>query len=420
MSGSLPMLAAIAASAGAIAIVLFRASPRSAFVLWTAVLFLVPIWVGVTVGFFWAAITLVTIAAIAANLRDLRLVPLDGLVAAFALIVVVLFVLRLSALSPTVIALLEWVVPYAWGRIVLARVPGPFVVRALATAGTVVAALAIVEFATSVNVFSTLPGPGPAATWAGLQPRGPFIRAEGAFGHSIALGAALAMCAPFVLASRWRTPVLLVALAIVASATVVTFSRIGILTLATSIALGVALLPGLARRVRWGVALGGLAAAAAVLPFLIDVFAEAGDEAGGSAEYRGGLLSLLSEVQLVGSAGDWSGRVVDGEYLGTYARSVDNTLLVIGVRFGWVPMLLVIGIFLGVVILLLRRGASPASIAVVAQIPALLAVALITQFGMLLWFLVGLAASWDAQAHGPRERAGLVSAAPARAHGAAP
>lgn len=396
MSESLLVLAALALCAGAVMLFVFRASPRATFVVWVLVLFLVPIWVGVTVGFFWAAITLVSLAAIASNAADLRLTVVDGLVAAFALLLLILFALQLATLSTTVIALLQWVVPYVWGRMVLTRVPTLFVTRTIAVVGTAAACLAIIEFVTGWNPFVLVPGPGPFAEWSGLQQRAGFARAEGAFGHSIALGASLAMASAFVLASRWRTPVMLLSLAAVLAAIVVTFSRIGLVTAGLTLALCVMAMPHIGRAARWAIVGGGALAIALVVPFLGAVFTDAGDEAGGSADYRGALLSLVSEVRVLGSAGDWQGRIEGGVYLGTFANSVDNTLLLIALRFGWVPLLLVGAVLVALVLGVVRGRTNPASIAVVCQIPALFAVALITQFGSFLWCLIGLSVAWSA------------------------
>lgn len=396
MSDSLLVLAPLALCASGVALFVFRASPRTTLVVWMLVLFLVPIWIGVSVGFFWAAITLISLAAIASNYADLRLTVVDGLVAAFALLLLVLFALQLATLSTTVIALLQWLVPYAWGRMVLARVPALFVTRTIAAAATAAACLALVELATGWNPFVLIPGPGPYAEWSGLQPRAGFVRAEGAFGHSIALGSSLAMASAFVLASRWRAPVMLLSLAAVVGAVVATFSRIGLVTAGLTIAVCIVAMPHIGRAARWAVIGGGAVAAALIVPFLGDVFTDAGDEAGGSADYRGALFSLVSEVRLLGSAGDWQGTIADGVYLGTFARSVDNTFLLIALRFGWVPLLLVVAVLLALALGVLRGRANPASIAVACQIPALFAVALITQFGSFLWFLIGLAVAWSA------------------------
>lgn len=395
MSGSLLVLGPLALCAAGVMLFVFRASPRTTFVAWAIVLFLVPIWIGAAVGFFWAAITLITLAALASNYADVRLTVADAFVAAFALLVLILFALQLATLSNTVVAILQWVVPYAWGRMVLARVPALFATRTIATVATVAACLAIVEFATGTNAFVLVPGPGPFAEWSGLQARSEFVRAEGAFGHSIALGASLAMASAFVLATRWSTLAIVLSLATVVGAIVVTFSRIGLVTVALTLAVSIVAMPALSRAARWAVALGGAAAIAIVVPFLGDVFSDAGDEAGGSADYRTGLLSLVSEVRMLGSAGDWHGRIEGGVYLGTFADSVDNTMLLIALRFGWVPVVLVCAVLVALVVGLLRGRANPATIAVVCQVPTLFAVALITQFGPFLWFLIGLAVAWS-------------------------
>ncbi|MGY3126530.1 hypothetical protein ACVWW9_000029 [Agrococcus sp. UYP33] len=396
MSDSLLVLAPLALCAGGVALFVFRASPRATFVMWAFVLFLVPIWIGVTVGFFWAAITLVTLAAIASNFADVRLTVADAFVATFGLLVLILFALQLATLSHTVIAILQWVVPYVWGRMVLARVPALFVTRTIAAFATVAAVLAVIEFSTGSNLFVLIPGSGPFAEWSGLQPRSDFLRAEGAFGHAIALGASLAMASAFVLGTRWPAPVIVLSLAVIVGAVVASFSRIGLVTVALTIAVSLIVMPGIRRTARWWVAVGGVAALAILVPFLGDVFSDAGEEAGGSADYRSGLFTLVSEVQLFGNAGDWQGRIEGGVYLGTFARSVDNTMLLIALRFGWVPVLLVSALLVVLVLNLLRGRTNPATIAVVCQLPALFAVALITQFGSFLWFLAGLAVAWSA------------------------
>lgn len=398
MSGTSLLLAAIAAGVGVIGILLFRASPRLTFVAWAVVLFFVPVWIGVNVGFFWSAITLLTLAAVLTNLSDIRLNGVDLIVAIFTLMATMQFALKMTGLSATVIALLEWVLPYLWGRLVLSRVSRDFVTSVLAVAATVAAVVGLLEFASGTNFFVTLPAMGTDlfASWGGLQIRADRLRVEGAWGHSIAMGAAFAMSSAFVVAARWPVVVRLVALGVLTAATVATISRIGMLTLAFTVALCVLLLPGLDRAMRWSVAVLAAVAALIIIPFIGTVFVEAGDEAGGSADYRSGLFSLVSQVRIFGSAGDWSGLTVGGEYLGAYAKSVDNAFLVFALRFGWVPSLLLIAVLVIAGAQILRRGkASPPAIAVASQLPAIFAVALITQAGTYLWFLAGLAVAWS-------------------------
>lgn len=398
MTGSALLIAAIAAGVGIIGILLFRASPRVTFVVWTVVLFFVPVWIGVNVGFFWSAITLLTLVAVLTNLSDIRLNSIDLIMGVFTLMAVVQFALKMTGISPTVIALLEWVLPYVWGRLVLSRVSRDFVTSVLALAATVAAVVGLLEFASGTNIFVTLPAMGADlfASWGGLQIRADRLRVEGAWGHSIAMGAAFAMSSAFVVAAKWPVLVRLVALGALTAATVATISRIGMLTLAFTVALSVLLLPGLDRAMRWSVAALAVVAALIIIPFVGGVFLEAGDEAGGSADYRSGLFSLVSQVQIFGSAGDWSGLTVGGEYLGVYAKSVDNAFLVFALRFGWVPSLLLIAALVFAAAQILRPGrASPPAIAVASQLPAIFAVALITQAGTYLWFLAGLAVTWS-------------------------
>lgn len=400
MNGSTLLLAAIAAGVGVIGILLFRASPRLTFAAWAVVLFFVPVWIGVNVGFFWSAITLLTLVAVLTNLSDIRLNGIDLLMGVFVLMAATQFALKMTGLSPTVIALLEWVLPYLWGRLVLARVKRDDITSVLAVVATVAGVLGLLEFASGTNFFVTLPAMGADlyATWGPLQVRADRLRVEGAWGHSIALGAAFAMSSAFIVAAKWPVVIRLIALGLITAATVTTISRIGMLTLAFTVVLSALLLPGLDRAMRWSVAALAVVASLLIIPFVGEVFLEAGDEAGGSADYRSGLFSLVSQVQLFGSAGDWSGLTVGGQYLGAYAKSVDNAFLVFALRFGWIPSLLLTAALVLAAAWILRPGkASPPAIAVASQLPAIFAVALITQAGSYLWFLAGLAVSWAQQ-----------------------
>ena len=394
-----------------VALALFRAAPRLAFVTWCIALFFVPVWVGVNAGFFWGVVTIVTCGAILANWRMLKLVIVDGLVTVFAVLCVVLYALDAASLSSTVTAVLEWIVPYIWGRIVLARVSADFLTQAIAGMATAAAVLALIEFVTSTNVFVLIPGNTYLAeVWGPLQLRSDFIRVEGAFGHSIALGGALAMSAAFVLATRWSGLTKVIAVSLIGVAVVLTFSRIGVIVLVLVLVLSVLTLPQMTIKAKIAVGAGGLVAAATVVPFLSDVFLSAGDEAAGSADYRTTLLTLLPRVPLIGSAGEWDSIISSSDFAGRLVNSVDNAFLVIALRFGWIPMLLLLATCVIVGLAAFRPGdGNPAAIAVAAQLPALFGVALITQFGMLFWFFVGLAVSWNGRPQAAEEEAGLLS-----------
>ena len=405
------LLALGALSAAVTVTIVCWISPRATMILWTIALFFVPVWVGANLGIFWSAITVLTFLAIIVQGRRFKPHPIDAFVLIFLVLASVLLGLGLVELSPYVTALSEWLLPYLWGRIVLECVPASFVIKCIATAATIVAVLAIVEFVTSVNFFVLIPGTGIVHTmWSTLQARSEFIRAEGAFGHSIALGAAMAMSAAFVLAAPWRTFFKVSALALLGVATVVTFSRIGLVTFALTVALSLLLLREMKARARWVIALVLVIAVAVVVPFIADVFLDAGQEAGGSADYRTDLFVLRSQVQWLGGAGDWKSLIVGDDYLGYFARSIDNAVMLALLQFGYLPTAVLFASYLSTVVLVLRPGRmNAAGIAIIAQLPSLWVVALITQYGMMLWFCIGLALTWAVKAQQQRDRQGTAT-----------
>lgn len=410
------LLAVAAGAAVIIAIISCRAWPSAAFVAWVLVLFFVPVWVGVTVGAFWAAVTLMTLLMIAVNWSAVPLRVADLWIAAFVVVSVSLFALGSVTLSAMTIALLEWIVPYIWGRIVLARVGKRVIVRTIAIVAVVAAALTILEFALHFNPFVLIPGSGEAyTTWRPLQQRGGVMRAEGAFGHSIALGASLAMSTAFVVATRWRLVPMLLSVTVIGVATVVTFSRAALITLVVTLVLAVFFLPGVSARIRAGFVAAAVVAFVSVSPLLDSVFGDAGSDLEVSGDYRSDLVVLLDQVRLIGNAGDWTTRVSGDDYLGYFARSVDNALLVLLLRFGWIPTGLLVAALLCAALTVVRRTTrNPPGIAVVGQLPSLVVVALITQYGMFLWFCVGLALSWGHQSDREADRASASTSEPER------
>ncbi len=390
----------IAGGSGLVVVILvMRAMPRATFTLWALLLFFVPVWIGVNLSgsFSVMAISALTLLALVAFGGNVQLSLADFFVGILVVFAVVEYVLGAISITYFVIALVEWLLPYAWGRVVLSRVSGSFVTKCLAVCATVAAALAIVEFLTSVNLFTMIPLNNYLySVWGPLQDRAGMLRAEGAWGHSIALGAALGMTSTFVLTAPWRTSVRVVSLAVVIAGAVLTLSRIGLVTLALAVILTVVLMPQIGRSTRIGVTITGLIGVVVMMPTVMSVFSEAGSEASGSADYRSEIFSLFSYVKLFGAAPSLRGITVGGDYLGSYAKSIDNAILLTGLRLGWVVLAAFCAVLAVVVLSLFIRGrANPASIAVAAQIPGLFAVALITQFGTYFWFLAGLAVAWN-------------------------
>lgn len=413
------LLALGALASVVLAVFLLRALPRAAFITWTLVLFFVPVWVGANAGVFWSAITALTVLLIVSQWMRVPLHPADGWMALFTALLVGLFLMKGVTYPSMLTAVLEWVIPYVWGRIACARIGTMWTTRTIALAATAAAGLALLEFITSFNPFVLIPGPEPLySAWNDLQPRGGFLRVEGAFGHSIALGAALAMSSAFVIAARWRLISTIGAIGIIVAATVVTFSRAGLITLIITIVLSTCLLPGISTRLRATIVAIGAAGAIAIFPVVDGVLGAAGEEAAVSAGYRTDLLVLIQQVRLFGSAGDWASLVTGDFYLGYFARSIDNALMLMLLRYGAIPTLLLLATIACAGLLAVRRvGRNPAALAVAGQLPSLVVVALITQYGTFLWFCIGLAVAW-----GPVRRAAIDAAersAWAEVHGAA-
>jgi hypothetical protein len=79
-------------------------------------------------------------------------------------------------------------------------------------------------------------------------------------------------------------------------------------------------------------------------------------------------------------------------YFGNF-RSIDSQLILTGLSSGLIALAVVVVALGAGIVLVVTRRATPATIAVVAQIPALATVALITQYSVFLWVAVGLAAT---------------------------
>jgi hypothetical protein len=382
--------------------VIAHRSPRLAVVTALLALCFIPVWIGVGIGFNGNLfVPLGTLAALACGLA---LLPLRGfrfsLVDALLLFLVTLAASSLLtsdlslALSFLVTPFAYFVAGYALGRIASARVGLEFVYAAIAVIVTGVAVLAIIEFATGWNPFvQWRVGNSLFVAWGELQERGGRLRAEGAFGHSIALGATLALAVPITLASRFSFVARLCMTALLCVATVFTFSRIGIVCAFLGLALcAVFLRDRLAPRERAILLGGGAIVALALLPLVSTVFGEAGDEASNSADYRGDLVPLLEHANLVGFSDlvhySATGALSFGDF-----QSIDSQLILTGLTNGSLALVAAAIALVGAVVLVLRGRAEPATIAVVAQIPALATVALITQYSITLWLVVGLAAT---------------------------
>lgn len=384
------------AGAAAIAIViLFRAAPRLSYVTWALVVFFVPIWVSYHAYIDLAAVMLVTIFCLAsASLRGFRWGRVDWAILVISMLIVVSFAFGGINLGLLLKAVISWILPYAWGRLILGRLSRDFITSTIAAFTIAAAALAIVEFLTGVNFFSSIHIENAQYDlWSPLQPRGGFLRAEGAFGHSIALGACLSIGSVFILPTKWPLWIRITGLVVVGSAVVVTFSRIGLVAFALGLVLSIVFLGGaLSVRTRTAVSALVITGALVAVPFVSEVFSAAGDEAQGSARYRLDLLSLVFHMSPLGLSSSYAELPNGQVYLGNF-QSIDSAYILVGLSYGLIPLVLFLALLIAALFALFRGRANSAIIAVVAQIPTLATVALITQLPYVLFFVAGLAAS---------------------------
>ena len=265
--------------------------------------------------------------------------------------------------------------------------------------------LAIIEFVFSWNPFIRIHFGSASlrATWGTLQTRGGVLRAEGAFGDSIALGVSLALAIPMTLASRFRLSHRVSAVALMLGASVVTFSRTAMICGVLGVICSIIFLgDGMTRRLRTVLASVIVVMAALLVPLINSTFTAAGTEATQSADYRGALTSVLPHLNLVGIS-DLATRLPDGTlYFGSF-RSIDSQFVLTGLTYGAFALIVASVMLVASIVTVLRRRATAATIALACQIPALATIALITQYAVLLWFLVGLSIASQAARADNRE-----------------
>ena len=389
------VLLGAAATFAALLVVALRRSTRAALGLWLAVACFVPCWMSVKVQFDFpptSAIGLVVLAA-AVPFAVTRLHWVDWLLLSFVGLVVLALLMRAGSLAGAFAVLAQWAVGYLVGRILPSKVGLTWTYRCITVLFAVVAALAVVEFLLSWNPFVSLSrGNAAYELWGQLQERGGIVRAEGAFGHSIALGACLAMAVPVALASDLRPPLRVSIAVLLVAATVVTFSRTGIGCALLGLVLMLLLdrSGALPTRARLGLIGCLVVAAVALQSRILGVFSAAGDEATNSAAYRLDLLGLLPDVSLLGESPSVTRSPTGDVYVGAF-HSIDSAWLLLGLTYGALALVLVTVVYAGAALAVLARRATAPTIAVVAQGPALVTVALITQYATVFWFFAGLA-----------------------------
>ncbi len=396
------LLICVAAAVAIAGFLVLRRSAKLAVATWIVVLCFVPIWLGFNIGFngnyYLPPATAAAFLVVAALLPTprFRLSWLDGLMTlAVVCAICSLFTGNAGiALGAAILVITYFVAGYLMGRIAPLRVDPLWIHGAIAVCFTAVAALAIIEGVTHWNPFVLIrSGNSLYAIWGTIQERGGVPRAEGAFGHSIALGASLAMAVPITLASPFRLWLRIGMVATMLVATVFTFSRIGMVCALLGVMLSVLFMrDAISRRARITLIAVVAIAAAILFPLVTAVFDDAGTEATDSAGYRGNLISLFGTMNPIGVASSANKDSSGTLYFGNF-RSIDSQLILTGLTNGLIVLAAIVVALAFGIVLVLRGKATAATIALVAQIPAFATVALITQYSIFVWFVAGLAAT---------------------------
>jgi hypothetical protein len=390
---------------GLLACIVAYHHPRLALAGWVGVVCFVPVWWGVSIGFEWLPAVLAGLVVLCGALpfEPGRVLPVDMLFGAVVGLSLLPLVIGGNVGAATFPLVTDIALGYLIGRLLPGRVGLEWAMSVLTVALTAVATLAIAEFVLGWNPFVDVlarPG-GQYSVWGSLQRRGSIVRAEGAFGHSIALGCSLAMAVPLALTRPWPAGRRLVVTTVLMLGVILTFSRAGLVSAVLGMLLTFVFLGRhLPSRLRIALLAGAGLALLVVAPYITRVFSDAGQEAAGSAAYRRALTTLIPEMVAVGFSP--IGYISpDGVRMFGSFRSIDSALILFGLRYGWLPLLLVAVALAAAVISVVARRGTPATVAFVAQIPAIATVALITQYGILLSFLAGMAAASYASLNSP-------------------
>lgn len=389
-------LAVILAALAALYIALgLRRHPRAALVVWLACVVAVPVWPELRVGASLQPLSVLAVCLLPTVLTHWRgrLRFGDWIMVAFAAASTIAWVAFDAPQFAWAAVFTQWLAAYLIGRSLGPAAGAEWVTKALAVAGAIVGIWALVEFAFSLHIFEEWFVALDTAGWHTIQIRGAYARSEGAFGHSIAMGGFLALCVPFVIAAKLKLTTRIFMLTVVVGGSLVTFSRGAIIGAAVAVVLSLLFLPSAAisRRARTLLVVLTTAVAVVAVPFTLSLFDSVSSDLTVSSDYRQDLaLSFLPDLHAFG-LGDGV-QVLDGRQFYRQFTSIDNAYALMGLQLGWVPVaILVLGI-VGAVLRMLRRSGGPADVTLVSQAVVLATVALITQYGLAVFFVAGLAA----------------------------
>ncbi|BBH17112.1 hypothetical protein Back2_13990 [Nocardioides baekrokdamisoli] len=376
--------------------------PRVASAAWLVIFVAVPHWVGLKIGAYLPPVTLAAIIFAPSILRR-RIVPArtDAVLAGLFVLATVVFWFGQGSQSMWAEMLLQWLPAYVFGR-AMADVPGTdWVARLLCVLFTALALFAVIQYVAGWQPFANLQGPVPAQNqWATVFYRGGAARSSATWGHPIALGGALVAAIPLIWHGKGRIGLRALMTVVVVCGVASTLSRGPILAagLALVLILFVKADLGAGARVVAGLVTTGLVVG--LVPTLLQVSTTSSADIQASTNYRSNIFSsLIPDLHAFGFANNTL--VVNGAPYYRGSASIDDTFLYIAANYGWVIAVGVLFVFGPPLVRVARRRASTLDLILIAELPVLGTVALITQFGPLIWFLLGMAVTVRARERAP-------------------
>lgn len=368
-------------------VVLTAFKPAFGLVAWLVLVALVPDWTPISLGGINLRPSIVIGLPVLAGLllsrkrSGSRLALPDFALAGAVVLVLVLTVLESYPTFLIINLGLVLVLSYTLGRLSPDEVKTAFVVVMM-----IVAVWGMFEFVTRLHVWTTW-SPSVFHHWGDVQTRAGLDRSEAGFGHAIAYGASIAMAIPFARDLKRHSAL---AQVVLAGGVVASFSRGPMLALVLTFGLSIfAVTHG--RRRLGAFLLFGMSMVAILVVFQLLYSEDDASDVRLSGEQRS--IQLERALPAIKWLGASAGVQVDqtGRLQSAAVDVIDNTLLRLGANFGWIVAVLVLAPILYAAVQFFRRRVTPASVALLGQIPVLAVTSLITQWQAILFFIAGIA-----------------------------
>lgn len=386
-SSMTPVMALVA---GAL-LLLFWRRPRVALVAWLLSMTMVPVWISIDIGVTVPAYCLVGVLAITSSLGGGTRVELnlyDCYFAGLLLISLAAVLLAGSTWASWAQIAVRWGIAYAAARILISATGTRFAIDAVAIIFGILGGLAVMELLLQWHPFvGWETGSIESQIWHTIQARGGIDRSEWALGHSIALGATLALSIPFILHSSFAVSVKWLLIAMTTTGIVATGSRSALVAAGLTGALCV-VYRAKHQVLRAAMLILGIPASLAVFTFVSPILARwargTTSEEQSSADYRNFLYeTYVPNFELFGKFPAFD--------ITRAQLSIDSEIVILGLSFGWIVL---IGALLPICLCVLRvvfGRASIAEIAIAGQVPVLVTVAFITQYESIFFVVVAVA-----------------------------